>query len=127
MALLYFSRNLLPSASSGYIQSDVCPVVDFCLRDPNLIVPFRYNRLPSDFVAFSSVASLVALLWGAVGAILLTCDHHMVLFLFAVSCTGCMFTHFVLGLIHSGLSSSMILVFWCRYRSDSCRLIRALS
>ena len=33
-----------------------------------------------------------ALLWGAVGAILLTCDHHLVLFLFAVCSAGCMFT-----------------------------------
>ncbi len=33
-----------------------------------------------------------ALLWGAVGAILLMCDHHLVLFLLAVCSAGCMFT-----------------------------------
>ena len=33
-----------------------------------------------------------ALLWGAVGSILLTCDHHLILFLLAVCSAGCMFT-----------------------------------
>ena len=33
-----------------------------------------------------------ALLWGAVGAIHLMCDHHLILFLLAVCSAGCMFT-----------------------------------
>ena len=33
-----------------------------------------------------------ALLWGVVGVILLMCDHHLILFLFAVCSAGCMFT-----------------------------------
>ena len=36
------------------------PVVDFCHRDPNIIVPFRYIVLPSDFVVFPLVVFLLA-------------------------------------------------------------------
>ena len=78
---------------------------------------FMYS-LPCDFMAFPFGLLPTgwitnALLWGAVGAILalLTCDHRLLLFWFAVCSAGCIFTCLVIssfrnpGLIHSGLSS----------------------
>ena len=54
------------------------------------------HHLPSGFLAFPSVVvplyRLLAVLWGAVGAILLMCDHHLILFVFDVCSAGCMFT-----------------------------------
>ena len=52
-----------------------------CPRD---FVAFPFHRLPTGWITS-------ALLWGAVGAILLTCDHRLILF--AVCPAGCMFTH----------------------------------
>ena len=114
--LLYFTlefrRTLLPSASSGYTivrLSFTYAVVDIGHRDPHLLVPFRNIVFPS--ISWPSPGSFSY--WvdhecstlGAVGAILLTCDHH--LFLFAVCSAGCMFTR---RLISSFLTLS-ILVF----------------
>ena len=48
------------------------------------------GRRPSDWIT-------CALLWGTVGAILLTCDHHLNLFLFAVCSAGCMFTRRIMS------------------------------
>ena len=81
------------------IQSDVSPfnpVVYACHRDSHLIVPSRciifpavswppLGRRPSGWITN-------ALLWGAVGAILLMGDHHLILFLLDVCSAGCMFT-----------------------------------
>ena len=89
------------------------PIVDFCYRDPNLFAPFWYivfpailwpsfGRLPTDWITS-------ALLWGAVGAIQLTCDHH---FIFLVCCLFCWWhvyslsIFFIPDLTHSGLSCS---------------------
>ena len=47
--LLYFSRTILLSASSGYnnLMSLLRPVVDVCYRDPNIILPFRDIVFPA--------------------------------------------------------------------------------
>ena len=38
-----------------------------------------------------------ALIWGAVGAILLTCDQYLILFMFAVCSAGCIFTRRIIS------------------------------
>ena len=54
--LLYFCRTLRLSVSNGYRTSVLQLVVDFCHKDPYLIVPFRYIVSP---------AISWRLLWGA--------------------------------------------------------------
>ena len=69
---------------------------DVCHRDFHLLIPSRYIIFPA--ISWPSLRSSSfcmyhkCLLCGAVGAILLTCDHHLILFLFAVCSAGCMFT-----------------------------------
>ena len=83
------------------------------------------HHLPSDFVAFPSVVGWIrsALLWGTVGAILLTCDHHTILFLFAVYSDGCMLTR---RLIYSFLILS-ILVFPAAFLRHLISVVATLS
>ena len=54
------------------------------------------HHLPSGVVASPRSSSFwldhECFLWEAVGAILLMCDHHLILFLLAVCSAGCMFT-----------------------------------
>ena len=96
--LLYFSRTLLPSASSGYIigRLSFTQLLTSVIGIPISSHHFgtssshRFRGLPFGLFPTGWITS--ALLWGAVGAILLTCDHHLILFLFAVCSAGCMFT-----------------------------------
>ena len=116
--LLYFRRTLLPSASSGY---SICRLSFTQLLTSVIGIPIssyhfgtssshRFHGLPLGRFPTGWITS--ALLWGAVGAILLTCDHHLILFLFAVCCLLCWLhvysppNFFVSDLVHSGLSCS---------------------
>ena len=80
------------------IQADVCPSPSCGHRSLGSPSPctISEHRLPTDFVASPWSLSYrwitTAFFWGAVGAILLTCDNHLILFLFAVCAAGCMFT-----------------------------------
>ena len=66
----------------------------------------RFRRLPlGRLPTYGWVTS--ALLWGDVGAILLACDHHLIVFLFAVCSAGCMFTR---RLIYSFLILSIVVL-----------------
>ena len=95
---LYFSRTLLPLASSGYIigRLSFTQLLTSVIGIPISSYHFgassshRFRGLPLGRFPTGWITS--ALLWGAVGAILLTCDHHLILFLFAVCSAGCMFT-----------------------------------
>ena len=93
----YFSRTLLPSASNGYPigRLSFTQLLTSVIRIPislyhlgtsssKLFRDLPLGRRPSGLITS-------ALLWGAVGAILLMCDHHLILFLFAVCSAGCMF------------------------------------
>ena len=72
--LLFFSKTLLLSASSGYIIGSL----SFAQFLTSVIGIF--GSLPSDWITS-------ALLWGAVAAIILTSDQHLILF--AVCSVGC--------------------------------------
>ena len=67
-------------------------------------------RLPGDFVSFPCSSSYRLnqsyLLCGAVSAIFFMCDHHQILFLFAIRSVGCMlpYTCVVPCLFHSSVS-----------------------
>ena len=98
------------------IQSDVCPsppppVVDIGHLDPTSLYHFgtssshRFHGLPLGRFPTGCITS--ALILRAVGAILLTCDHHLILFLFAVCSADCMFT----GRLISSFLILSILVF----------------
>ena len=73
----------------------------------------RFRGLPLGRRPYGWITS--ALLWGAVGAILLMCDHHLTLFLFAVCSAGCMFNR---RLISSFLILS-ILVFPRHFKTSA--------
>ena len=93
--LLYFSRTLLPSALGGYtigrlsltqlFTSVIGITISLYHLGTSSSLRFRglpLGRRPSGWITSD-------LLWGAIVAILLTCDHHLILF--AVCSTGCMF------------------------------------
>ena len=109
----YFSRTLLPSASSGYTigRLSLTQLLTSIIEIPISLYHLgtssshRFRGLPLGRRPPGCITS--ALLWGAVGVILLMCDHHLILFLLAVCCAGCMFTR---RLISSFLTLS-ILVF----------------
>ena len=90
----YFRLTLLPSAHNR--TSVLHQVVDIGHRIPISLYHFgtlsshRFRGLPLGRLPTGWITS--ALLWGAVGVILLTCDHNLILFLFAVCSAGCMFT-----------------------------------
>ena len=96
--LTYFSRPLLPSASSGYTIGRVSFTqlltsiieIPISLYHLGTSSSHRFRGLPLGRRPPGCITS--DLLWGAVGAILLMCDHHLILFLLAVCCAGCMFT-----------------------------------
>ena len=96
--LLYFRRTLLPSASSGYTigRLSFTQLLTSVIGIPISSYHFgtssshRFRGLPLGRFPAGWITS--ALLWGAVGAILLTCDHHLIVFMFAVCSAGCMFT-----------------------------------
>ena len=96
--LLYFSRTLLPSASSGYTIGRLSLTqlftsvigIPISLYHLGTSSSQRFHGLPLGRRPSGWITS--ALLWGAVGAILLMCDHHLILLLFAVCSAGCMFT-----------------------------------
>ena len=96
--LLYFSRTLLPSASSectigrlSLTQLFTSVIgIHISLYHIGTSSSQRFRGLPLGRRPSGWITS--ALLWGAVGAILLMCDHHLILFLLAVSSAGCMFT-----------------------------------
>ena len=96
--LLYFSRTLLPSASSGQKIGRLSLTqlftsvigIPISLYHLGTSSSQRFRVLPLGRRPSGWITS--ALLWGAVGAILLMCDHHLILFLFAVCSAGCMFT-----------------------------------
>ena len=96
--LLYFSRTLLPSASSGYTigRLSLTQLLTSIIEIPISLYHLgtssshRFRGLPLGRRPPGCITS--ALLWGAVGAILLMCDHHLILFLLAVCCAGYMFT-----------------------------------
>ena len=98
LTLLYFSRTLQPSASSGYtigrlsLTQLYTPVIGIPISLYHLGTSssHRFPGLPLGRRHSGWITN--ALLWGAVGTILLTCDHHLILFLFAVCSAGCMFT-----------------------------------
>ena len=97
--LLYFTlRTLLPSASSGYTIGRLT----FTQWFTSVIdIPISLYHLGTSLFPAISWSSLSrrpcgwitsALLWGAVGAILLTFDHHLILFLCVVcSVVACLF------------------------------------
>ena len=95
--LLYFSRILLPSASSGYTigRLSFTQLLTSVIGIPISLYHLgtsssqRFRGLPLGRRPSGWITS--ALLWGAVGAILLMCDHHLILFLLAVCSAGCMF------------------------------------
>ena len=97
LTLLYFSRTLLPSASSGYTIGRLSFTqfltsvigIPISLYHLGTSSSQRFRGLPLGRRPSGWITS--ALLWGAVGAILLRCDHHLILFLFAVCSVGCMF------------------------------------
>ena len=98
LTLLYFSRTLLPSASSGYtigrlsLTQLLTPIIEIPISLYHLGTSSsqRFRGLPLGRRPSGWITS--ALLWVAVGAILLMCDHHhLILFLLAVCCAGCMF------------------------------------
>ena len=106
---LYFSRTLLPLASSAcnIERVSVTDLLTSVIGIPISLYHFgisssqRFRGLPLGRPPTGWITS--ALLWGAFGAILLTCGHHLILFLFAVSSAGCMFTRISLFLILSML------------------------
>ena len=109
--LTYFSRTLLPSASSAYTigRLSLAQLFTSVIGIPISLYHLgtsssqRFRGLPLDRRPSGWITS--ASLWGAVRAILLMCDHHLILF--AVCSAGCMFTR---RLISSFLMLS-ILVF----------------
>ncbi len=94
----YFSRTLLPSASSGYTIGRLffTQLLTSVIGTPISLYHLgtsssqRFRGLPLGRLPTGWITS--AFLRGAVGAILLTCDHHLILFVFAVCSAGCMFT-----------------------------------
>ena len=98
LTFTYFSRTLLPSASSGYTigRLSLTQLLTSIIEIPISLYHLgtssshRFRGLPLGRRSPGCITS--ALLWGAVGAILLMCDHHLILFLLAVCCAGCMFT-----------------------------------
>ena len=86
----YFSRTLLPSASSGYTIGRLSLTqlftsvigIPISLYHLGTSSSQRFRDLPLGRRPSGWITS--ALLWGAVGALLLTCDHHLILFLFPV-------------------------------------------
>ena len=71
-------------------------VVDsrFCANLPIFFIPRFTVRSRTVIVygrGFPICWITCAFLSGSVGAILLTCDHHLIVFLFAVCSAGCMF------------------------------------
>ena len=88
LSLLCFRRTLLPSASSGYPigRLSFTQLLTSVIGIPISSYHFgtssshRFRGLPLGRFPTGWLTS--ALLWGAVGAILLTCDHHLILFLF---------------------------------------------
>ena len=94
--LLYFT--LLSSASSGYTIGRLSLTqlftsvvgIPISLYHLGTSSSQRCRGLPLGRRPSGWITSV--LLWGAVGAILLTCDHNLVFFLFAVCSAGCMFT-----------------------------------
>ena len=97
LTLLYFSRTLLPSASSGYTIGRLSFTqlltsvigIPISLYHLGTSSSHRFRGLPLGRRPPGCITS--ALLWGAVGAILLMCDHHLILFLLAGCSAGCMF------------------------------------
>ena len=97
-ALVQFRRTLLPSASSGYTigRLSFTQLFTSVIRIPissyhfGTSSSYRFRGLPLGRFPTGWITS--ALIWGAVGAILLTCDHHLILFSLAVFSAGCMFT-----------------------------------
>ena len=95
--LTYFSRTLLPSASSGCTigRLSITQLLTSVIGIPISLYHLgtsssqRFHGLPLGRRPSGWITS--ALLWGVVGAILLMCDHHLILFLFAVCSAGCMF------------------------------------
>ena len=107
LTLLYFRRTLLPSASSGYTIGRLLLAsvigIPISLYHFGTSSSHRFRGLPLGCFPTGWITS--ALLWGAVGAILLTCDHHLILF--AVCSAGYSTSNFfVSDLVHSGLSCS---------------------
>ena len=110
-SLNYFSRILRPSASSGFTigRLSFTQLLTCVIWIPSLCTILAY-RLPSDGVA-SPLGRLPTcritgvLLWGAIGAVLLTYDDHLILFLFAVCSVGCIF---IRSLVASFLISSIL-------------------
>ena len=96
LTLLYFSRTLLPSAPSGYTIGllSLTKLFAYVIGIPISLYHLgtsssqRFRGLPLGRRPSGWIPS--ALLWGAVGAILLMCDHHLILL--AVCSAGCMFT-----------------------------------
>ena len=94
----YFSRTLLPSASSGQTIERLSLTqlftsvigIPISLYHLGTSSSQRFRGLPLGRPSSGWITS--ALLWGAVGAILLMFDHHLILFLLAVCFAGCMFT-----------------------------------
>ena len=90
--------NYLPSASSGYTLGRLSLTqlftsaigIHISLYHIGISSSLRFTCIPLGRRPSGWITS--ALLWGAVGAILLTCDHYLILFLFAVCSAGCMFT-----------------------------------
>ena len=117
--LTCYSRTHLLSASSWYTigRLPLTQLLTSVIGIPNSLYHFgissfqpqRFRGLPLGRLSTGWITS--ALLWGAVGAVLLTCDSHVILFLFAISSAGCMFNR---RLISSFLISS-ILVFLAAY------------
>ena len=101
--LTYFRRTLLPSVSSRYTIGHLSftQLLTSVIGIPISLYHFRISSshrfcgLPLGRFPTGWITS--ALLWGAVGAVLLTCDHHLILFLFVVCSAGCMFTRHLIS------------------------------
>ena len=87
----YFSRTLLPSASSGttigrmsftHLLTSAISLYHSGTSYSQRFCGLPLGRLPTGWINKS------ALLWGAVDAILLKCDHHLILYMCAV-CSAC--------------------------------------
>ena len=99
--LLYFSQTLLPLAPSGYTigRMSFIQLLTNCHRIPISLYHFDtsssqgFHGLPLVVFLIVSIGWITsALLWGAVGSILLTCDHHLMLLL-AVCSVGCLLNY----------------------------------
>ena len=118
LTLLYFRRTLLPSASSGYTIGRLSFTqlltsvsgIPISLYHFGLSSSHRFRGLSPGRFPTGSIRNVLH--WGAVGANLLTCGHHLILFSYAVCSAGCMFPRRLIFRFWSCQFWSFLQLFW---------------